>query len=433
MVTTSTSEFCFVHAADLHLDTPFRGVQQVSGEIASELREASLNAFDAIIDLTLERNAAFLLVAGDVYDGAIRGLRAQIRFREGLTRLADAGIPTFVVHGNHDPVVGGWSAVGTWPDAVTIFPSDHAPVVEVTREGRRIATVQGISYATAETTENLSRHFSRPAGDGLHVGVLHCNVQGVAEGYANYSPCTIADLRDTGLDYLALGHIHQRRVLNGGVGERPWIVYPGNSQARSPRRSEQEAKGAYVVHVEDSTVTSLEFVACDKIRYVDLDVSIEGCDDMGELSEMLEQSAREALSRADGRSLVARARLSGRGAVHRDLLREDIVDQLLTSLRERAPKRPFCWWDSVGDDTSPAIDLDEIRRRGDFAADLLSFADEVMTEGPVAKEIFAQLRANVPPRLLEAFDAILEDDERLAVLVDHGRHIALDLIEEGDQ
>ena len=73
MVTTSTSEFCFVHAADLHLDTPFRGVQQVSGEIASELREASLNAFDTIIDLTLERNAAFLLVAGDVYDGAIRG------------------------------------------------------------------------------------------------------------------------------------------------------------------------------------------------------------------------------------------------------------------------------------------------------------------------------------------------------------------------
>jgi hypothetical protein len=119
--------------------------------------------------------------------------------------------------------------------------------------------------------------------------------------------------------------------------------------------------------------------------------------------------------------------------VHRDLLREDIVDQLLTSLRERAPKRPFCWWDSVGDDTSPTIDLDEIRRRGDFAADLLSFADEVMTEGPVAKEIFATLRGNVPPRLLEAFDAILEDDERLAVLMDHGRHIALDLIEESDQ
>jgi exonuclease SbcD len=432
MATTSASEFCFVHAADLHLDTPFRGVQQVSGEIAAELREASLNAFDAIIKLALERNAAFLLVAGDVYDGAIRGLRAQIRFREGLTRLADAGIPTFVVHGNHDPVVTGWSAVGSWPTAVTIFPSDHAPVVEVMRNGRRIATVQGISYATAETTDNLSRHFSRPSGEGLHVGVLHCNVQGVAEGYANYSPCTIADLRDTGLDYLALGHIHQRRVLHGGADERPWIVYPGNSQARSPRHSEQEPKGAYVVHVENSSVTSLEFVACDQIRYVELDADIEGCADLGELSERLEERGRHALGRADGRSIVARARLSGRGPVHGDLLREDIVDQLLTSLRERAPKRPFCWWDSIRDDTSPAMDLEEIRRRGDFAADLLGVADEVMSEGPVAKELLAQLRSDVPARLLEIFDAIVEDDERLAALLDHGRHIALDLIEESD-
>jgi exonuclease SbcD len=432
MATPSASEFCFVHAADLHLDTPFRGVQQLSSEVAAELREASLRAFDAIIDLALERNAAFLLIAGDVYDGAIRGLRAQIRFREGVTRLADAGIPTFVVHGNHDPVVAGWSAIGSWPEGVTIFPSDHAPVVEVRRDGRRIATVQGISYATAETTENLSLHLSRPAGDGLHIGLLHCNVQGVAEGYANYSPCTIADLRDTGLDYLALGHIHQRRVLHGGVNERPWIVYPGNSQARSPRRSEQEAKGAYVVHVENSSVTSLEFVACDQVRYIELDAGIEGCADLGELAELLEEHARHAMARADGRSIVARARLHGRGELHSDLLREDVGEQLLTSLRERAPKRPFCWWDSVRDDTNPIIDLEEIRRRGDFAADLLGVADQVMTEGPVAKELLAQLRADVPARLLDIFDAIVEDDDRLAALVHHGRQIALDLIEEGD-
>jgi DNA repair protein SbcD/Mre11 len=432
MATTSPSEFCFVHAADLHLDTPFRGVQQLSGEVAAELREASLRAFDAIVNLTLERKAAFLLVAGDVYDGAIRGLRAQIRFREGLTRLADAGIPTFVVHGNHDPVVTGWSAVGTWPEAVTIFPSDHAPVVEVRRDGRRIATVQGISYATTETTENLSRHFSRPAGEGLHVGLLHCNVQGVADGYANYSPCTIADLRDTGLDYLALGHIHQRRVLHGGVNERPWIVYPGNSQARSPRRSEQEAKGAYVVHVENSSVTSLEFVPCDQVRYVELDVNIEGCTDLGELTELLEEHSRQAMGRADGRSIVARARLHGHGNVHSDLLREDVVEQLLTSLRERSPERPFCWWDSIRDDTNPLIDLEEIRRRGDFAADLLGVADQAMTEGPFAKELLAELRADVPARLLDVFDAIVEDDERLASLLGHGRQLALDLIEESD-
>jgi DNA repair exonuclease SbcCD nuclease subunit len=432
MVAMGTSNFCFVHAADLHLDTPFRGVQQVSGEVAAALREASLDAFDAVVDLTLDRGAAFLLVAGDIYDGAVRGLRAQIRFREGLTRLAEAGVPTFVVHGNHDPVVTGWSAVGRWPDEVTIFPSDHALVVDVVRDGRRLATVQGISYATAETTENLSRYFSRPSGDGLHVGLLHCNVQDAAEGYANYSPCTVDDLRNTGLDYLALGHIHQRSVLQGRSGERPWIVYSGNTQARSPRRSEQEPKGSYVVHVEDSTVTDLEFVACDKIRYVEVRADITDVTDLGELADRLEDRAAKAIAAADGRSIVARARLVGRGAVHGDLLREDIVEQLLHALRERAPKHPFCWWDQIRDETSPTLDLDEIRQRGDFTADLLAIADETVSDSAVAKLLLEQLEVDVPSRLLDAARAILDDNERVAALLERGRQIALDLIEESD-
>src|SRR5277367_1737006 len=126
---TGSVSYSFVHAADLHLDTPFRGVHEVAPFVAAELREASLDAFDAIVTLALERGAAFLLVAGDVYDGAERGLRAQIRFRNGLARLAAAGIPSFVVHGNHDPVATGWSAISSWPEGVTVFPSDRVEVL----------------------------------------------------------------------------------------------------------------------------------------------------------------------------------------------------------------------------------------------------------------------------------------------------------------
>ena len=300
MVAMGTSNFCFVHAADLHLDTPFRGVQQVSGEVAAALREASLDAFDAVVDLTLDRGAAFLLVAGDIYDGAVRGLRAQIRFREALTRLAVAGVPTFVVHGNHDPVVTGWSAVGKWPGRGQPDLPERSGTGDRRRTRRTApsATVQGISYATklrprGERCRGTSRDRS---GDGLHVGLLHCNVQGAAEGYANYSPCTVDDLRNTGLDYLALGHIHQRNVLHGGPGERPWIVYSGNTQARSPRHSEQEPKGAYVVHVDRSSVTELEFVACDQIRYVEVRADIGEITDLGDLADRLEDRAAKAIA-----------------------------------------------------------------------------------------------------------------------------------------
>ena len=422
------SRFCFVHAADLHLDTPFRGVHEIAPEIAAELREASLDAFDAIVDLTIERQAAFLLIAGDVYDGAERGLRAQLRFRDGLARLAGKGIPSFVVHGNHDPVATGWSAISSWPTGVTIFPSETVQVHDVVADGHRIATVQGISYAQTATTENLALRFSKPDGDGLHIGLLHCNVQGVADGYDNYSPCTIDDLKRTGLDYLALGHIHQRRVLSGEDGIGPWIVYPGNSQARSPRKTEQEPKGALVAYVEDGRVGRVEFVACDRVRYVEVDVPIEGFNDLAELADALESTATEVVASASGRSVVLRAVLSGKGAVHHDLVRSESVRELLHALRDGAPTAPFCWWDSLEDATSAPVDIDEIRRRGDFAADLLAIADETAADVSGRYELFSNLLDGAPNAVVEAAKSMLLDEDRLSHLLERARLLALDKV-----
>ncbi|MGO9560026.1 MAG: metallophosphoesterase family protein, partial [Acidimicrobiales bacterium] len=179
---STPGDFCFVHAADLHLDTPFKGVSETAPRIGAALREASLDAFDQLVELCLDREAAFLLVAGDVYDGAERGLRAQLRFRDGLQRLSDAGIDTFVVHGNHDPVDEGWSAVRVWPERVHFFGADEVECMPVARDGQVIATVQGISYGRREVTENLALRFSRPTSEGLKIGLLHCNVAGAPDG-----------------------------------------------------------------------------------------------------------------------------------------------------------------------------------------------------------------------------------------------------------
>jgi DNA repair exonuclease SbcCD nuclease subunit len=162
-----TDDFCFVHAADLHLDTPFRGIGETAPSVAGALRDASLEAFDNLVTLCLERQAAFLVIAGDVYDGAERGIRAQLRFLQGLTRLSDAGIQTFVVHGNHDPVETGWSAVGTWPPLVTVFGTKEVEAVPVQRDGRELAVVQGISYWRRDVRENLALRFAPRDGAEL--------------------------------------------------------------------------------------------------------------------------------------------------------------------------------------------------------------------------------------------------------------------------
>ncbi|HLI15929.1 MAG TPA: DNA repair exonuclease [Acidimicrobiales bacterium] len=420
--------FVFVHAADLHLDTPFEGIGAVAPEVAAALRDASLDAFDALVDLTLSREAAFLLVAGDVYDGARRGLRAQLRFRDGLKRLAAAGIQSFVVHGNHDPLDEGWSAVSRWPEGVTIFGSDAVRVVPVERGGTQIATVQGISYATAATTENLARRLSRPDGPGVHVGLLHCNVGG-AGGHANYSPCSLDDLAATGLDYLALGHVHERSVLARGRGPgEAWIAYPGNLQARSPKPSEAGAKGALVVHVEHGVIAEVEFVPCDLVRFAEVRVPLDAADDLADLRDRLVEAGRAELAGAQGRSIVLRARLVGSGTLHEDLARPGSREALLDDLRALAPTAtPFVWWDALVDETRPALDLDEVRRRNDFSADLLAIAQRLADDrSPLAAS--TGLAASLPRALARRVEAILEGATRRE-LVEEATLVALEAIE----
>ena len=430
-----TRVFCFVHAADLHLDTPFSGIHESAPFVAEALREASLAALDAIVALALERDAAFLVVAGDVYDGPERGLRAQLRFRDGLARLADAGIASVVVHGNHDPIASGWSAVGSWPDAVTVLGHETVGLVSIERDGEQIATVQGISYATRAVAENLARRFSRPDGPGLHVGLLHCNVEGAAEGYADYSPCTLDDLRSTHLDYWALGHVHQHRVLAEGTGPGdPWVVYPGNSQARSPRPSERGAKGAVVVHVAGGRVTRVEHVACDAVRFAECACAIDGIASLDDLEDRLSALGEEVLEAAAGRSVVVRARLVGRGGLHGELARPGVTDGLLAHLRDAAGSAArFCWWDALVDESRSGTDLDAVRARGDFSSDLLALAESLAGDDAALDALGSELVGGVPRLLARDMHALAGDTGALRALLEKATHLALDELGAGEQ
>src|SRR5690606_17233992 len=145
-----------VHAADLHLDTPFTGVGPVPPEIRPLLRDASLTAFDNLVDLALDRGAAFVLLAGGIYDGPERGLRAQVRLRHGLERLASRGIPVFLATGDRDPA-GVWTAIGDWPSNVTRFGPGATGPVAVERDGQRLATIYGASGPSRNGTHVQDR------------------------------------------------------------------------------------------------------------------------------------------------------------------------------------------------------------------------------------------------------------------------------------
>ena len=106
----------FVHASDLHLDATFGGVDATDDKVAGALARSTIEAFNRVIDLCIEKEVDFLVIAGDLYNSADRSLGAELAFQRGMRRLADVDIPAFVVQGNHDPA-DGWSAGLDLPDS----------------------------------------------------------------------------------------------------------------------------------------------------------------------------------------------------------------------------------------------------------------------------------------------------------------------------
>jgi DNA repair exonuclease SbcCD nuclease subunit len=417
--------FRFVHAADLHLDTPFAGLSRLGADVPELLRDASLQAFENLVEMTLDAGAHALILAGDIYDGPERGLRAQLRFHSGIQRLSRAGVRVVMIHGNHDPLSEGWSAIRDWPEGVTVMPAETVDSVPLQADGREVARVYGISYARRETRENLARRFPANTDAPFAIGVLHCNVGGNAE-HANYSPCELADLRVADIDYWALGHIHRYQSLADGA---PWVVYPGVLQGRSPKPSEQGAKGAVLVDVADNRVQQVVFRPLDVVRFTDIEIDIADLIDVAGLQSRLQEAADDAVDAAEGRQLILRATLTGRGEIH-GMLRsgERAVDDLLAALQEGASGK--VWWDRLIDRSAPPIDPDAIRRRGDFAAELLHRADALSADDDARKAFLARHARAHDRRLKGIVDEADRDDD---ALLDAAVLEALDRLEPADE
>jgi len=416
--------FTFLHAADLHLDTPFEGLGRVDPDLAEELRDASLRAFERLVDLALERRVAFVVFAGDIYDGAERGLRAQLRFRRGLARLSDAEIPSFIVHGNHDPLGEGWSAISEWPHRVHVFSSGEVEAVPVEIDGARIATVHGTSFGRRAETENLARRFRRGAEGGIHVGVLHCNVEGQAE-HDPYAPCSLEDLRSAGLDYWALGHVHTRQTLLQG---QSWAAYPGNLQGRSFKPAEQGAKGALLIQVEDDAVRQIEFCSLAPVIFASIPVDISGLEDLAQLADaMIERAARVAAEAGGIDGLLVRAELRGRGPLHGELGQR--LEELRLSLDDATGGgSPWIRWDRLERSTHRAIDRERLGAREDLVGEVLRSLDGLRADPKARRAIYEEVDQAIRKGTLQRFIEPL-GDEALLDLLDGVEQEALDRLE----
>ena len=416
--------FTFLHVADLHLDSPFVGLRSAPEHVVGALQQATFSAYDRVIETALREQVDFVLIAGDIYDGRDRSLRAQLRFRDGLARLARSGIESFVVFGNHDPL-DGWSARIAWPAGVHLFSADEVQAVPVVRDGLRLATVYGISHGHREIRTNIAQQVKAGQEPGLAIGLLHANVEGIG-GHENYAPCRLEDLEAAGMDYWALGHVHNQQVLRE---ENPAIVYPGNTQGRS--RAEVGERYCCLVSVDGNRL-SQELIPVDAVRWLNEDVTIGDLVDDQELLDRLDGRCREIREDNDGRPVVCSVMLVGSGDLHHNLSRPGYLDGVLEHLRdEHAGDDPFVWVDRLPVQTVPEFDREERKRARDFAAALLEVVDELRPGSEAIEEVrkeLAPLQQRIQKALSVGFSA---EDAELLTWLNRAEAACLELLEGG--
>jgi DNA repair exonuclease SbcCD nuclease subunit len=414
----SSSTFRFVHAADLHLDAPFHGLRRASPAVTQALGQATLKAWDALVQLTIDQNAAFLLLAGDICDGGERGIPAQLRLLNGLQRLSSLGIRTFIVRGAKDPV-DRWSGIYRWPDGVHCFGTHGVESIGVRTAAGHIATIHGISH-TNERAANRVARFRRGAEPGIHIGLLHAHVRAGEIASGEYS--SVNDLQAAGLDYWALGGEHRHRQVSSN---HPWIVYPGTLQGRSLKDDETGPKGAVVVSVADGTISSATHYALDAVRLTRTQIDASTMAGAGDFRMALSVASTRLRAESAARTVVAAGDIVGRrqnwmGAQLADALWDHILEDLRY---EENSGDGHLWWDSLNDST----DARETWKDDDASAYVHGLVD-VFRRAPAGLDrLLADHNVALGPAILagqSTFDSIEVND-----LLNGAERVALSLLE----
>ena len=316
--------FRFVHAADIHLDSPLKGLSGQQGAAAERIRTATRVALDNLVTQAIEDEIDFVVIAGDLYDGDWRDYQTGLFFVKQMGRLAQVKIPVFLLHGNHD-AESQITRKLTLPTNVSVFPARKA---ETFRLPHLNVALHGQSFRQRDITDNLVPAYPSPIAGCFNIGVLHTALGGMP-GHANYAPCAIEDLINKGYDYWALGHVHQAAVLH----KRPHVVFCGNLQGRHIRES--GPKGASLVTVEDGQIGEISPLHVDCVRWIHLSVPVDQCNAVADAIDRVRHAIEAAVERdAQGRLLACRIELTGQTRLHGELLAS--ADHLLAEAKAAA-------------------------------------------------------------------------------------------------
>ncbi|WCM90861.1 metallophosphoesterase family protein [Acidovorax sp. NCPPB 3576] len=362
------------------LDSPLNGLSAYPDAPAEQLRGATRDAFTALVDRAIEEAVDFTVIAGDLYDGSWRDYNTGIFFCKEMGRLKRAGIPAYVLFGNHD-AESEMTRKLELPDNVHAFGANKPQTFKI--DGLAVS-LHGQSFKQRDVTTNLVTGYPAPTAGHFNIGVLHTALEGYAS-HATYAPCTVDELQAKGYQYWALGHVHEFEQWKGAST----IVFPGNLQGRNVR--ECGRRGAVLVSVDEAGDVEVERIFIDILRWEQVPVDASDCDT---LEEVVRKTGRalEALLDTDGEvPRAARITITGKTKAHGELfgleaqLRNEVLAQIASIGNDRL------WLEKVRIQTHPVVDAAKLHERMDAFTDLQAILEEAATDVTFIEELQAAL------------------------------------------
>lgn len=414
----------FIHAADLHIDSPLRGLEAYEGAPLERLQGATRLAMQNLVRLAIDRSVHFVIVAGDLFDGRWRDVSTGLWMAAQFRELDQAGIPVFLLQGNHDAANRVPHAI-TWPANVRVFSVDQ-PETFLLPELH--VALHGQGFAQEAVTTDLASNYPPAVPRHFNIGVLHTSLTGSPD-HDSYAATSLTVLQSRRYDYWALGHIHARS--EPALLTSPHIAYSGNIQGRHIR--ETGAKGCLLVTVDSSELRNVEFIPTDVVRWQMLNVTLEVASGRGELLQAVRSELVRCVQQAEGRLVAVRLAIQGTCALHRLLMRAADRAEIVAEIRNLASEvSDDVWIEKIVWDTRPAIDLDELLQSNDLIGELLRSIRETASDPQSWLDVQTELKVLGDRATLELHEADIawEQDEQIRRWIAQAEHLLLSRLME---
>ncbi|WP_394233266.1 exonuclease SbcCD subunit D [Niallia oryzisoli] len=380
-------EITFIHAADLHLDSPMTGLSHLPKDIFERLKDSTFAALRKITDAAIQHHVDFVILAGDLFDEQDRSVRAQTRLRKEMVRLEAHQIQVYVVHGNHDHLNGTWVHLDM-PENVHVF-SEQVEVKTLIKQNV-VTHLYGFSYDKRHVVENRLAEYSKKDGADFHIGILHGHHEGASD-HRKYAPFRLKELIEKRFDYWALGHIHKRTIVH----ENPYVVYPGNIQGRN--KKETGKKGCYLVRLNQEE-TKLEFIDTAVIQWEQLLLNGQDINHFQELYVYCQKAIEE--KRLHRKGVFLSITLQNIRFDEKELTSVLNGDLLQALQEEEKEEDSFVWPTKIEVEQSYTWVRSQLEQESDFYFELFRTADDVediqesispLFEHPTAAKFLPQL------------------------------------------